>query len=1206
MAQPQGDIQERIAAARREAEILKEKIRASREASADTSLRAMAAEVDTLPRIVMRPRRALKGHLAKIYAMHWSADRRHLVSASQDGKLIVWDAYTTNKVHAIPLRSSWVMTCAYSPSGNFVACGGLDNICSIYNLNSRDANGARGGRELSAHSGYLSCCRFINDRQIVTSSGDMTCMLWDIEAGVRVVEFSDHTGDVMSLSLGPNQNVFVSGACDATAKLWDIRSGRATQTFTGHESDINAVQFFPNGDAFATGSDDASCRLFDIRADRELNSFTHDNILCGITSVAFSISGRILFGGYDDWTCNVWDTLRGERVGVLTGHENRMSEDDRAAKAARAKAMLKKRQQKKTAGGSTSLASPPPSRSYTPNLVDSTATAEDVKSERDFDDLFGPAEPATSWVDSLAKTHVKDSKTESRPSSPHVSPTSSRVHPERVTSPGLVVPVSSSPFATQTIDHLRLQVAEQKSTILSLQSQKDALQTSLNKLSEVAESEAEQKGKLLEDERSRCKSLETELSKAKEAVATATRNLEALTQEKLRLEAQKKANSAEVERLNSKCKGLDAESSKSQSRISSLEAELQKAVSELHVVQQGAERLKDNSIKVESELSAARTRIDELLASAEEESRRWQEQDQNRQQTISLLVSEKASLTSSLQRMESVETGNVTNMSSVYTSHWQTELQENTSLLRSEQAKAKGLEQRVHDLETISAQKNNELQQALQQEKEFSEKCRDQVCRASHISYRGSDVQQEREIQLRKAELDELQATSDQHQQRVRELEEQIQNDDRADRLEVTLKNTQDRADELEFQLSKLQQHHNSLKNDKEELDLQLRSLTASEAEWKSKYSALEEERSTLHTRLQTVDSRQSELLEERASLQSQVQFNQSIVKGLQQKLAELAAEVTSRDRGVTNLQGDLRAAVRRAEESERTQRDLQAEGTRLMQSLEEMRPKIVELTSTKVELLEQIERLEHDRKSRDDLISKLEIALNEGAEREAEATKLKNESDSLREKDTTSLQQTITDLQRGYVTLEAELQASQAAVHALEAERSKMRQTEMRQADLSNRLSVDARRRQEELAHLEAELVSQRNVEHEQRNLIDQYRSEIEALRSELAAKDEELESFQKTPVTEDAFPSLDGEMLSAQKQQHALELSSAQSQIRALETAVFEAQDRAHRLQRQSNTTAFLPEHIHTSIESSQSEPAACVLWETKWSDTANSVRV
>ena len=168
-----------------------------------------------------------------------------------------------------------------------------------------------------------------------------------IKTSLTIVHLRNH--HPTSLSLGPNQNVFVSGACDATAKLWDIRSGKATQTFVGHESDINAVQyvlllrqwhkrlfaravpdtsadrFFPNGDAFATGSDDASCRLFDIRADRELISFTHDHILCGITSVAFSISGRLLFGGYDDWTCNVWDTLKGERVGVLTGHENRVS-----------------------------------------------------------------------------------------------------------------------------------------------------------------------------------------------------------------------------------------------------------------------------------------------------------------------------------------------------------------------------------------------------------------------------------------------------------------------------------------------------------------------------------------------------------------------------------------------------------------------------------------------------------------------------------------------------------------------------------------------------------------------------------------------------------------------------------------------------------------------------------------------------------------
>lgn len=56
------------------------------------------------------------------------------------------------QVHAIPLRSSWVMTCAYAPSGNFVACGGLDNMCSIYNLKSREGN-VKVSRELSAHTG---------------------------------------------------------------------------------------------------------------------------------------------------------------------------------------------------------------------------------------------------------------------------------------------------------------------------------------------------------------------------------------------------------------------------------------------------------------------------------------------------------------------------------------------------------------------------------------------------------------------------------------------------------------------------------------------------------------------------------------------------------------------------------------------------------------------------------------------------------------------------------------------------------------------------------------------------------------------------------------------------------------------------------------------------------------------------------------------
>lgn len=36
-------------------------------------------------------------------------------------------------------------------------------------------------------------------------------------------------------------------------------------------------------------------------------------------------AGRLLFAGYNDYTVNVWDTLKCARVCLLYGHENRVS-----------------------------------------------------------------------------------------------------------------------------------------------------------------------------------------------------------------------------------------------------------------------------------------------------------------------------------------------------------------------------------------------------------------------------------------------------------------------------------------------------------------------------------------------------------------------------------------------------------------------------------------------------------------------------------------------------------------------------------------------------------------------------------------------------------------------------------------------------------------------------------------------------------------
>mmetsp|Transcript_25678 Transcript_25678/g.83237 ORF Transcript_25678/g.83237 Transcript_25678/m.83237 type:complete len:258 (-) Transcript_25678:406-1179(-) len=232
------------------------------------------------------------------------------------------------KKHCLPLLSSWVMTCAYEQTqSKIVACGGLDNLCSIFAL---IPHVSRPSCELAGHDGYLSCCRFIDECKILTASGDGTCCLWDIERRQAAMTFTGHTSDVMSIDLAPSCNTFVTGSCDATAKLWDWRMPAVPAiTFQGHDSDINSVSFCPSGEAFVTGSDDSTCHFFDTRCLLCINKFKSERTICGITSVCSSASGRLLFCGMDNFNCYCWDMCKDgmtcSPLWALTGHENRVS-----------------------------------------------------------------------------------------------------------------------------------------------------------------------------------------------------------------------------------------------------------------------------------------------------------------------------------------------------------------------------------------------------------------------------------------------------------------------------------------------------------------------------------------------------------------------------------------------------------------------------------------------------------------------------------------------------------------------------------------------------------------------------------------------------------------------------------------------------------------------------------------------------------------
>lgn len=339
------DLNSRIEEASTEVAQLKDAILKEQDAKRDRSLGETAGQGQQssyrTPQSVKK-RRDLKGHFGKVVAMHWSSDSYRLVSAGQDGYLMVWNALTANKMRSIALKSSYVMGVGIEQTkGDIVACGGLDNLCTIYRL----SNANEEAHEVGNHAGFISCCRFIDEQKILTASGDSTCIRWDIETGGLLETFEEHKFGVMFLSRSPTErHVFATCSVDQTCKLWDCRApGSSVQSFIGHTADVSSVEFMPSDpNCFASCSEDMTVRLWDIRSSNELTKFeipqtsklSNENEQVeepsdSLTSLAFSASGRLVFTGHSDGSVLVFDILSDKRNGpaftLKEAHERHVS-----------------------------------------------------------------------------------------------------------------------------------------------------------------------------------------------------------------------------------------------------------------------------------------------------------------------------------------------------------------------------------------------------------------------------------------------------------------------------------------------------------------------------------------------------------------------------------------------------------------------------------------------------------------------------------------------------------------------------------------------------------------------------------------------------------------------------------------------------------------------------------------------------------------
>ncbi|KIM28403.1 hypothetical protein M408DRAFT_140845 [Serendipita vermifera MAFF 305830] len=279
----------------------------------------------------------LTGHSHWVASVAYSPNGRHIISGSQDMTVRIWDAETRTAVgQPLTGHTHGINSITYSPNGLYIASGSDDQTIRIWNAET----GVAMGEPLTGHThGVTSVTYSPNGQYIVSGSYDQTVRIWNADTGVAVRgPLTGHTHVVTSVAYSPNGRHVVSGSYDKTIRIWNVETGTAVgEPLTGHTEEVTSVAYSPNGRRIVSSSSDGTIRMWDVDTrtvvggeplgdlpegslDESLHDYTH-----GLTSVAYSPSGRYIVSGSYDWDRGIqlWDAETGAVVDEpLPGYTN--------------------------------------------------------------------------------------------------------------------------------------------------------------------------------------------------------------------------------------------------------------------------------------------------------------------------------------------------------------------------------------------------------------------------------------------------------------------------------------------------------------------------------------------------------------------------------------------------------------------------------------------------------------------------------------------------------------------------------------------------------------------------------------------------------------------------------------------------------------------------------------------------------------------